>query len=147
MKKEKKQREYVYWSRLAATKMGAEYFKYDYFRRFLHHKVNQEYSLEQIFASMELDDMLEACLADLNTGRSRGNFLIKAAKLTSANVIEVEQYLKRHWREVLDHYRGQRKAAGNYYKKVLKNHKKVAAVDIGWAGSGAVVLQYLVKNE
>lgn len=147
MKKEKKQREYVYWSRLAATKMGAEYFKYDYFRRFLHHKVNQEYSLEQIFASMELDDMLEACLADLNIGRSRGNFLIKAAKLTSANVIEVEQYLKRHWREVLDHYRGQRKAAGNYYKKVLKNHKKVAAVDIGWAGSGAVVLQYLVKNE
>ena len=39
--------------------MAAEYFKYDYFRRFLYHKVNQEYTLEEIMKSMELDDMLK----------------------------------------------------------------------------------------
>lgn len=49
---------YVYWSRIAATKMTAAYFKYDYFRRFLYHKVNQGYSLKAIFQSMELEDLL-----------------------------------------------------------------------------------------
>ena len=58
--------EYVYWSRLTATKLGAAYFKYDYFRRFLHHKVNQRYTLAQIFEDMELADMLENCLESIN---------------------------------------------------------------------------------
>lgn len=151
--------EYVYWSRLAATKLGAKYFKYDYFRRFLHHKVNQGYTLEQVFASMELDEMLEECLQEIATGRltksgkksdakARGRTaLTKETKLTSANVEEIEKYLKLHWQEVLDHYKGQREAAGMYYHEVLEGHRKVAAVDVGWAGSGAVVLQYLARKE
>ena len=36
--------DYVYWSRIAAAKITADYYKYDYFRRFLYHKVNQEYT-------------------------------------------------------------------------------------------------------
>ena len=158
-------REYVYWSRLAATKLGAKYFKYDYFRRFLHHKVNQGYTLEQVFASMELDGMLEECLREIASGKIAGRgdgrlpgtehetearkkaSLTKATKLTSANVEQIERYLKLHCQDVLDHYKGQREAAGVYYRKVLKGHKKVVAVDVGWAGSGAVVLQYLARQE
>ena len=55
----------MYWSRLAATKMAAEYFKYDYFRRFLDHKVNQKLSLAQIFQSMEIEDMLDGMCQEL----------------------------------------------------------------------------------
>ena len=54
---EKQKWNYVYWSRLAAVKMSANYYKYDYFRRFLYHKVNQNYTMNQIFASMELEDI------------------------------------------------------------------------------------------
>ena len=43
-------------------KMTARYFKYDYFRRFLFHKVNQNYSLDDIFDTMELGDLLEGFL-------------------------------------------------------------------------------------
>lgn len=157
--------EYVYWSRLAATKLGAKYFKYDYFRRFLHHKVNQGYKLEQVFSSMELDGMLEDCLREIRSGKDAGTKdgrqsetergtetrkkmpLTKETKLTSANVEQIEAYLKLHWQEVLDHYKDQRKAAGMYYHEVLEGHQKVAAVDVGWAGSGAVVLQYLARKE
>ena len=87
--------EYVYWSRRAATKMGASYFKYDFFRRFLHHKVNQEYTLEQIFASMELSDMLVGYLKKQNdAGNSPvGNRVSADTKLTSGNRETVERYL------------------------------------------------------
>ena len=141
--------EYVYWSRRAATKMGASYFKYDFFRRFLHHKVNQEYTLEQIFASMELSDMLGGYLKKQNdAGNSpAGNRVSADTKLTSGNRETVEDYLMEHWKEVLDHYKGQRDSAGAYYRKVLTGHRRVAAVDVGWAGSGAVVLQYLARKE
>ena len=44
--------------------MTARYFKYDYFRRFLFHKVNQNYSLDDIFDTMELGDLLEGFLRD-----------------------------------------------------------------------------------
>lgn len=141
--------EYVYWSRRAATKMGASYFKYDFFRRFLHHKVNQEYTLGQIFASMELSDMLVGYLKKQNdAGNSpAGNRVSADTKLTSGNRETVEGYLMEHWKEVLDHYKGQRDSAGAYYRKVLTGHRRVAAVDVGWAGSGAVVLQYLARKE
>lgn len=150
--------EYVYWSRLTATKLGAAYFKYDYFRRFLHHKVNQRYTLAQIFEDMELADMLENCLESINfqyvdsecqkfAGIEWRKVITQETILSSSNVEKIERYLKKKWIEVLEHYKDQRKAAGEYYRNVLQGHKKVAAVDIGWAGSGAIVLQYLAKQE
>ena len=33
-----------------------------------------------------------------------------------------------------------------YYKKVLGDSRNALAVDIGWAGSGAIALDYLVQN-
>lgn len=111
--------EYVYWSRRAATKMGASYFKYDFFRRFLHHKVNQEYTLEQIFASMELSDMLVGYLKKQNDAgnSSAGNRVSADTKLTSGNRETVEGYLMEHWKEVLDHYKGQQDAARGLLSK------------------------------
>ena len=49
--------EYVYWSRLAATKLAAVRYKHDFFRRFLYQKVNQNYTIYEILLAMELEDM------------------------------------------------------------------------------------------
>lgn len=130
--------EYVYWSRLAATKMAAKYFKYDYFRRFLYHKVNQKYTLEEIFASMELSDMLSGCCNKIKEASQ--------AELTDRNLEKVKEYLMEHWNQVLEHYREQLMAGKQYFKEVLKDCEKAAAVDIGWAGSGAVTLNYIVNQ-
>ena len=51
----KEKTEYVYWSRKAATKLMADEDKHDYFRRFIYHKINQEYSIRKILHAMELD--------------------------------------------------------------------------------------------
>lgn len=131
--------EYVYWSRLAALKLSARYYKYDYFRRFLYHKVNQGYTFRQIFASMELDGMLrgfcddERCMADTT--------------LTDKNIGKVKRYLMYHWETVLGHYEEQLAAGKKYYGRILDGCSHAAAVDIGWAGSGAIALDCVVNRE
>lgn len=130
--------EYVYWSRLAATKLAAKYYKYDYFRRFLHHKVNQKYSIKQILKTMELEDMLgELC---------RECSLTEETFLTEKNIDLVKKYLNQHWEEVLAHYSEQLEAGKQYYGEVLKACKNAVAVDIGWAGSGAITLNHIVNE-
>lgn len=130
--------EYVYWSRLAATKMTSDYFKYDYFRRFLYHKVNQKYSIEEILDSMELSDMIESLCEELK--------IESKTELTDKNVEKVKRYLILHWNEVSQHYEEQRIAGKRYFEEILEGVEKAAAVDIGWAGSGAVTLDYLINQ-
>ena len=132
--------EYVYWSRLAATKMAAGYFKYDYFRRFLYHKVNQDYTLDKIFAAMELSDMLEGYVAEKD-GKSSPRTVLSLKEADS-----VKCYLTAHWNEVLRHYDEQLEAGKTYFEKVLAGCRRVIAVDVGWAGSGAVTLDYVVNQ-
>ncbi|MCM1058613.1 MAG: HAD-IA family hydrolase [Firmicutes bacterium] len=133
--------EYVYWSRKAALKLMASSDRYDYFRRFLNHKVNQKISLEEIFQSMELETLLD----DLLTQTGKGA-LHRSDHLTSENLTEVTSLLTANWQRVLACYREEHEAAAAYYGKVLSGCRKAAAVDIGWAGSGAVALKTLVEK-
>lgn len=130
--------EYVYWSRLAATKLTAGRFKYDYFRRFLYHKVDQQYTIRQIFESMELGALLRRCQT-----RTRVKM---DAYLTNKNVETIKAFLLECWDEVLESYREQVDACGKYYGKVLQGYKKCVVVDIGWAGSGAITLDYMINR-
>lgn len=134
--------DYVYWSRLAAAKMTAEYFKYDYFRRFLFHKVNQNYSLKEIFATMELQDLLDGFLKE----SKKQIFYTKESVLDEKAAQAVKLYLEENWEDVLLHYEEQREAGKKYYANILKGCKSAAAVDVGWAGSGAVTLDYLIND-
>lgn len=129
---------YVYWSRLAAAKMAAGYFKYDYFRRFLYHKVNQGYSLEKILAAMELDDMMDSLCRDMS--------LTPAEELTDKNVKKIKGYFMKSWNHVWAHYEDQLEAGQQYFSEVLRECCDVVAVDIGWAGSGAITLDYIVNQ-
>ena len=136
---------YVLWSRLAAVKLSARYYKYDYFRRFLFHKVNQGFPLEQIFQAMELSDMLDGLTRQENSGR-QDTALKKTELLTDGNVRRVQEYLLDHWEEVLAHYDSQLETGKRYYEQALSGAKKAAVVDIGWAGSGAMALDVLFRR-
>jgi len=130
--------QYVYWSRLASTKMSARYFKYDYFRRFLYHKVNQKYTLAQIFEAMELADMLpKYCKEKQVTPQD---------ELRDKNVDSVKKYFQNSWELVLEHYEEQLKAGKQYFSEILQDCRKAVAIDIGWAGSGAISLNYVVND-
>lgn len=128
--------EYAYWSRRAATKLMAAEDKYDFYRRFLHHKVNQGISLEKIFDSMELSALADELPENLNKGMV----------LSSGNVERVREFLDTKWPDVLAAYEEEQRAAKAYYSELLVGCKKAVAVDIGWAGSGAVALNHLVQK-
>ncbi|MGN1155068.1 MAG: HAD family hydrolase, partial [Agathobacter sp.] len=127
---------YAYWSRRAATKLMAGSDRYDYFRRFLYHKVNQNISLEKILTSMELENLLPKLAEKINI----------TTVLTDKNVDDVKKFLMDHWEDVLSQYVDEHKGASAYYKKLLNGCKKAVAVDIGWAGSGAICLNHLVSS-
>lgn len=130
--------EYVYWSRLAAAKLTAGRFKHDFFRRFLYHKVNNGETLQKIFDSMELPDLLH--------GLCKSTRLSPSSHLTDSNIGYVKEYLNANWQRVLDTYEAQSGAACQYYGGVLSGVSSAVAVDIGWAGSGALTLDYLVND-
>lgn len=128
--------EYVYWSRAAATKLMARYNRYDFFRRYLYHKADGTYTIEQILKSMRLEFLLDRLLQQLP----------HEIYLTSGNVRQVKRFLEANWQEVTVVYDRESKATELYYKKVLGDSRNALAVDIGWAGSGAIALDYLVQK-
>lgn len=154
--------EYVYWSRKAATKLETSFDKHDYFRRFIYHKVNQKISVREILHSMELDILLEE-LGDWKsiwTARMRRLYPAKREELwqkkfvdlkpqdelTDRNGYLLRQFIEAKWDRVQKCYANQLDAARKYYVSVLNGCEKAVAVDIGWAGSGALSLSYLVEK-
>lgn len=129
--------QYVYWSRAAAAKLTAGTNKYDYFRRFLWHKVNQGRTIGEILAAMDLQE--------LSGGLPEGAGL--SEKLSDKNASILKRYLEERWELVTAVYETQRKAAERYYSEILDGCRNVCAVDIGWAGSGAMALSGLVEKE
>lgn len=185
--------EYVYWSRKAATKLMAGEDKHDFFRRFIYHKVNQDYTIKDILHSMELDFLADElgdwkkiwfdktvimeqqskALAlkqleedkkhDKNKVRKRierdfseevlsikrkKNFvdLKPEDELTDKNGYLLRRFIEAKWDKVIEAYATQQKAAQKYYKNILDECSKAVAVDIGWAGSGALALSHLVNK-
>ncbi|HIW73097.1 MAG TPA: hypothetical protein H9684_02125 [Firmicutes bacterium] len=129
---------YAYWSRLAAVKLTAGYYRQEYFRRFLFHKAGQGFSLRRVLEGMELPSLLGPLC------RAAG--LRAEDELTNKNAGKVKSYLLDAWDEVLEAYRPQREAGAAYYRRVLAGSRSAAAVDIGWAGSGAVMLDCAVNR-
>lgn len=159
---------YVYWSRKAALKLMADEDRHDYFRRFLYHKVNQGISIRKILKSMELSILLDelhdwkkiwfdyeiANKPDTEDNIERykknieGGFIdLKADdELTDKNAYLLRRFIEGKWNIVLQSYTDQQEAAKGYYVEVLGSTRKAVAVDIGWAGSGAVALAHLVEK-
>lgn len=187
---------YVYWSRKSATKLETSFDKHDYFRRFIYHKINQDYTISEIMKSMELEELLcelkdwkeiwikktkeqekaskrlayKQLERDTTTGldkeglkkqiendfsedvlskKRKQNFidLKPEDELTSKNGYLLRQFIEAKWDKVVEIYQRQDSAARTYYKNILDGSKKAVAVDIGWAGSGAMALRHLVKEE
>lgn len=129
---------YARWSRLAAAKITADRFRGEYFRRFLTHKAGQGFSLGQVLESMELAPLLPGLCGALGVG--------PGTELTHKNAPLIKSYLVERWDQVLACYEGCRQAGGAYYRTLLAGCQKALAVDIGWAGSGAVMLDWAVNR-
>ena len=152
---------YIYWSRKAAAKLMADEDKHDYFRRFLYHKVSQGYSIQDILTSMELHFLAEE-LDDWSMiwsewKRKTGVKQLKKQyrvlprlrredELTWDNAWLLRIFIEGKWDWVLRTYEIQMQCAKHYFEPLLLNCKRILAVDIGWAGSGALSLSHLVEK-
>ena len=129
---------YAYWSRLAAAKVTAGLFPGDYFRRFLWHKAEGAVPVWRAVASMELTPLLPELCARLGLSPDK--------PLTHKTARAIQDYLTEAWDRVLALYGPQRQAAGAYYRQLLEGCRRAVAVDIGWAGSGALSLGWAAKR-
>lgn len=124
--------DYVLWSRNVSTRLLADVYRYDYFQRFLFQKVNQGYRLEQIFSSMGLGVLLDDACGRMECSRRD--------RLTEDLARRCREYLLSVWERVSSIYSEERLAAGRYLKRLAEGSGSAAAVDVGWAGSGAAAL-------
>ena len=93
-----------------------------------------------IFASMELTDMLPLLLKERKE-------LTAQSCLTDRNLEQVKAFFLAHWQETTEHYREQIVAGGEYFARILRGCERACAVDVGWAGSGAMALRCLIEKE
>ena len=129
---------YVLWSRNVSARLLSDVYRYDFFQRFLFQKINQGYSMERIFSSMGLGDLLEEACRELNCGRKE--------RLTEDLARRCRDHLVSVWGSVSSIYEEERQAAGRYLKKLADGCSSAAAVDIGWAGSGAAALDRMMEQ-
>lgn len=123
---------YAYISRLAAAKLSAGYMKYDFLRKMVYHKATNEKTMTEVLEAMELSDLT------IKNGRR---------KLHYGNVESFIEFLNDNWDTVLEAYKPQRDAAGEWYRELIGDAKSAVVVDIGWAGSGYIALKNLFEKE
>ncbi|WP_026657556.1 HAD family hydrolase [Butyrivibrio sp. AC2005] len=128
--------EYAFLSRKAVTKLIYDKDRHDYFRRFVFHKVNQGYLIKDILGSMELGSLESELPSSLNP----------EDELTDNNSDALRSFIDSKRDIIRKIYDSQIWAAGRYYNNKLSGCFRAAAVDIGWAGSGAMAL-YRLTNE
>lgn len=130
---------YVMWSRNVGARLLSQRYRNDFFDKFFFQKVDQGYTVYQIFDSMGL-------LCVLN------DICVKAGckpsdSLTTNLAVFCRDYLLERWEIVQNHYKKEKDIAGQYLLHLADKASKVAIVDIGWAGSGAVSLDSFLKKD
>lgn len=125
--------EYVYWSRNAAAKLGADIFHDNFINRFITQKINHNISVYDIMASI---------------GIAEWDFPFALNEdLTSSNASVVLRFIKENWDRLIAEYENSDRAAQIYFRKILGNSRNVVTVDCGWAGSGNIILEQLVNRK
>lgn len=127
------QTEYVYWSRNAAAKLGADIFRDNFIKRFITQKVNHGISLYDIMNSIGIADW--EFPFNLNND------------LTMKNAGMTEKFIIDNWNRLIESYSNMDKAAKRYFTDILNECKNVVTVDCGWAGSGNIFLEQIVNKK
>ncbi len=129
--------EYVYWSRAAATRLTAGYFRNEFFLRYIKYKISRKITMKQMLAAMELPQM-QPVLAESG--------FQEQTLLTKENYEEIVTVFLDNWKIVEEAYAGSYQAAKLYYQEKLAGIHSAAAVDVGWAASGVSALKVLVED-
>lgn len=125
--------EYVYWSRNAAAKLGADMFRDNFIKRFIKQKINRNISLYDVMQSINIADW------EFPFGLNEN--------LTMQNAEKAESFILQNIQRLISVYEDMDKAAQLYFREVLQGCKNVITVDCGWAGSGNILLEQIANKK
>lgn len=119
--------------------------------------MNQKVSIGDALRSMELEKLIPelSTWPEIWTAWEKKKGIKEKQKfidlqendeITDKNAYLLRRFIEAKWDEVTACYKEQKLAAETYYREILQGCKHVAAVDIGWAGSGAIALSHLVNR-
>ena len=129
---------YVLWGRYPAVKLMADANKYDYFRRMIWHKTGEKKTVSQL--------LTEAGLAALSNKLAQDEKLSLDTVITADNALKLKKWMQANWKDVLDCYQEESVVTKTVFTDLLAGCQHAAAIDIGWAGSGAISISYLVER-
>jgi len=131
--------EYMYISRSVVTKLMRKRNRYDFLLRFADKLINQGLSITDVLGKMGLESLIKLFgkKADIRP----------EDVLTDKNLDVFKAMLIKNYKLVDKALAGFDEAAKAYYTSCLAGVKKAAVIDIGWAGSAAVSLSVLAKND
>lgn len=132
--------EYVFWSRIANTKYTADVNRDDFLTRMITHKAINviDITVEDLLKSLNLST-LEKRLLDFG--------LRKEEIINKGNVKQLENLLIENWDVVIERYMGENEVLEDYFINVIGESKKVAVIDVGWLGTGAMGIKHLVEEK
>lgn len=132
--------EYFLWSRIANTKYTLLKNKEDFLKRLI---VYRSVNVVKISVYTLLDSLNLMRLKEyLPEYKLKEDTLI-----LPENVKRIEQLFLDHWQEVCDSFDNEKSVIKEYLFRKIGQAKKVAIVDVGWMGSGAQGLKYLIEEE
>lgn len=132
--------EYFLWSRIANTKYTVRKNREDFMRRCVYYRSlsTMKISIDSLLKSLDLYE-LEKFLP--NYGLTADDLVIKE------NVKIIEQLFIDKWDVVCQLMDKEQRFIREYIKQKIGRAKNIAFVDVGWMGSGAMGLKYLIEDE
>lgn len=132
---------YMICSRSIIGRCSIRHNRYDFLRRFVLYRVinKQKYTISQICNDLGLQGK-EAELKKYYN-------LNKNSVLTGNNYQMVTNYLIANIQQIETYFAKEQETLKKYLSSLIGNARKIALVDIGWAGSGPKNLKYLIEKE
>lgn len=131
--------EYFYWSRLAGTKITASENFYEFCRRMIWHKARGVYTIK-------IEHLLNFLGIDYLIHNLDSYNLSKDDILSKSTAQKIENLFYDHKTQIINSFKDDIDATIQYVKQTVGNAKSIAIVDVGWAGTGPIILEKIIKN-
>lgn len=129
---------------IAISRFAAQRFAYRGFSEyFIDSHIKARAGIEKLSIREALEELDINCLYPFLK-----DFGLEESQLLDPSVFpELKQCMEEHKGELLNEFEGEKKAAIQYYSQFVEKNQRIAVIDLGWQGTNALCLKYLLENE
>ena len=131
--------QYFHWSRLAGTKITAFENFYEFCRRMIWHKARGVYNIK-------IEHLLNFLGIEYLIGNLDSYNLSKDDILSKTTAQKIEDLFYDNKTQIIDSFKDDINATVESVRQSVGNSKSIAIVDVGWAGTGPLILKNIINN-